>query len=150
MNQPFAFQIDSYEQAEESDIQELFLMHSSFMKDLIEYSGYKPKEEKNSKKTPTRRNGENRHPGAAVHQEEWRETRSGRKTIKTKRYGNHDEDYTPNYAELDDDADYVYSGSRNPTTKPPPSTMSKATTTPLVEHVFKCFFKNQGRYSVMS
>ena len=56
-----------------------------------------------------------------------------------------DEDYTPNYAELDDDADYVYSGSRNPSTKPPPSTMSMATTTPLVRHIFECFFKNQGR-----
>ena len=36
-------------------------------------------------------------------QQEWRETRSGRKTIsKTKRYGggNDDEDYTPNYAEI--------------------------------------------------
>ena len=76
-------QIESYEQAEESDIQELFLMHSPFMKGLIEYSGYKPK------------NG--------------------------------------------------YSGrARNPTTKPPPSQCSMATTTPLVRHVFECFFKNQG------
>ena len=57
-------------------------MHSSFMKDLIEYSGYKPK------------NG--------------------------------------------------YSGrARNLTTKPPPSQCSMATTTPLVRHVFECFFKNQ-------
>ena len=53
---------------------------------------------------------------------------------------------TSDYAELDDDADYVYSGSRNPSTKPPPSTMSMATTTtPLVRHIFECFFKNQGR-----
>ena len=29
---------------------------------------------------------------------------------QTKRYGNDDEDYTPNYADLDDDADYVIGG----------------------------------------
>ena len=75
------FQIDSYEQAEESDIQELFLMHSSFMKDLIEYSGYKPKEDKSSKRTPTR-NRNNRENQRPVQEVEWRETRSGRKTVK--------------------------------------------------------------------
>ena len=60
-------------------------MHSSFMKDLIEYSGYKPREEK-SKKTPTRRKKEE--PAAAadaqVQQEGGRETRNRR---RTKRYG---------------------------------------------------------------
>ena len=43
---------------------------------------------------------------------------------------------------MEDDADYIYSGGRNQHTKPPPS-MSMATTTPLVRHVFECFFKNQ-------
>ena len=62
-------------------------MHSSFMKDLIEYSGYKPKEnDKQSSKnrTPNNRNRQNNRESnqRPVQEVEWRETRSGRKTVK--------------------------------------------------------------------
>ena len=50
-------------------------MHSSFMKDLIEYSGYKPREEKTS--TSSRKK---KQPAAQVQEQQRRETRSKRRS----------------------------------------------------------------------
>ena len=62
-------------------------MHSSFMKDLIEYSGYKPKEAKDKQsssknRTPNRNRNTRESNQRQVQEVEWRETRSGRETVK--------------------------------------------------------------------
>jgi DNA (cytosine-5)-methyltransferase 1 len=94
-------------------------MESSFVKDLISYSGVERKSLVKKKEKPVVRRAKN--PSSSLK----------------------DKDYDPNNDDEErGDATYIPGSYQNSSTRAPP-VFTMATTTPLVRHVFEFFFKNQ-------